>query len=99
MLDASGLGLTNPEIVFSKLTYGAWQTWPGDEQQVIRTFFRVLWLTVLHGPSGDFNAELANSDTCLCAIVRPKMILRLPEYVAVPADSVRVTRINLVCRV
>jgi hypothetical protein len=36
-----------PEILFDKLTYGHWRTWPLPEQQAIETYLYALWPMVL----------------------------------------------------
>jgi predicted nucleotidyltransferase len=38
---------THAEILFSKLTYGEWHTWPSEEQTVVREYFHALWRRVL----------------------------------------------------
>ncbi len=43
----AGRTLFEPEIMFGKLRYGRWTTWPIDEQIALRRFFHVLWRDVL----------------------------------------------------
>jgi hypothetical protein len=56
---------TVPEVVFKKLPYGQWETWPLDERQALTTFFEALWSNVLERP---FDASSA--EECLCCIAQ-----------------------------
>lgn len=38
---------SSPEVLFGKLEYADWWTWPVQEQQVIKTYFKLLWKFVL----------------------------------------------------
>lgn len=55
----------DPEIVFKKLTYANWDTWPPNERQAITSFFEALWSNVLDHFPHEFSAE-----DCLCAIAQ-----------------------------
>jgi hypothetical protein len=55
----------DPEILFKKLAYGHWQTWPSDERQAITGFLEALWSNVLD----HFPCEISAED-CLCAIAQ-----------------------------
>ena len=39
----TGTGWLNPEIVFSKLTYGNWRQWTRTEQAALEAYFHALW--------------------------------------------------------
>ncbi len=36
-----------PEILFGKLTYARWQTWPTEDKEAIRAYMHALWRTTL----------------------------------------------------
>jgi hypothetical protein len=55
----------DPEILFKKLAYGHWDTWPPDERQAITGFSEALWSNVLD----HFPCEISAED-CLCAIAQ-----------------------------
>lgn len=38
----------NPEILFGKLKYSDWQTWPEDEVAAVRAYLRALWRKALN---------------------------------------------------
>jgi hypothetical protein len=56
---------TVPEVVFKKLPYGHWETWPAYERQALKTFFEALWSNVLERPFDGSSAE-----ECLCCIAQ-----------------------------
>jgi hypothetical protein len=51
------------EIVFSKLDYGEWRSWPAEEQEAITSFLVALWTDVL-----DHYPHAFDMDTCLCCL-------------------------------
>src|SRR5687767_12465134 len=56
---------TDTEIVFSKLTYGDWQTWDLAEQEVISEYFSARWKLILFQEPRD---EYTKTDEILCGI-------------------------------
>jgi hypothetical protein len=57
------------EIVFSKLTYGKWSTWPEREQEAIRAYFVALFNYILDRPLSESELiSTENLDLFLCAI-------------------------------
>jgi hypothetical protein len=63
LIAADGDGWTVPEIVFGKLGYGHWETWPSDEREAIMVFFEALWSNVL-----DHFPNALSAEDCLCWI-------------------------------
>jgi hypothetical protein len=57
------LEFVHPEIVFDKLPYADWRTWPQDEQRAILTYFEAVWGSVL-----DVFAYPEATDSFLCGI-------------------------------
>jgi hypothetical protein len=55
----------DPEILFGKLAYGRWETWPSDERGAITTFFEILWSKVL-----DHFPHTVSAEDCLCSIAQ-----------------------------
>jgi hypothetical protein len=53
------------EILFGKLAYGHWETWPADERRAITSFFEAIWSDVLDRFPHEFSAE-----DCLCGIAQ-----------------------------
>jgi len=41
----------DPEMIFNKLHYGEWRTWPEPEQLAVERFFGALWYCVLDNPT------------------------------------------------
>ena len=66
--------LPDPEIIFSKLRYADWLSWPDPEQAAARHFLRAFWDAVLKDPpDGD---ELTNIESCLCSIAQAESDLQ-----------------------
>jgi hypothetical protein len=59
----------DPEIIFSKFRYGAWRTWPPNEQTAVERFLHSFWdeiLTLAPGPA----PESTDIESWLCSISR-----------------------------
>jgi hypothetical protein len=58
-----GDGWIDPEVLFGKLSYGEWKSWPEVEQQAIIHFLKSMWRDLL----GRFPHQL-KVNNCLCSI-------------------------------
>jgi hypothetical protein len=65
LIPVDGGSWTIPEIVFGKLGYGRWETWPSDEREAITIFFEALWSNVL-----DHFPHALSAEDCLCWIAQ-----------------------------
>lgn len=54
------------EVLFGKLQYGRWDTWPDDEQRAIREYLPVFWASAIEHPVTD--ALNCSADIALCAL-------------------------------
>lgn len=61
------IALVDPEILFGKLPYADWRTWPLAEQQALEQYFVALWEYVLVTREPD---PWTHTDTYLCAIAQ-----------------------------
>lgn len=82
--DPSGLPI-NIEIVFGKLRYAEWQSWPDDEQQAIMAYFYALWRHVLveirpgyRGLADEYLCSIAQAVDDLGPFLEQWLQLRLP---------------------
>ena len=63
VMSHEGIGCTNLETIFGKLSYGHWDRWPITEQETIRDYFRTGWSHLLE------EVDPKNSpDKWLCSI-------------------------------
>ena len=60
--DGGGVWI-DPEVLFGKLAYGGWTTWPEPERHAIRLYLDALWQDVLGRFPHPFGV-----DSCLCCI-------------------------------
>jgi hypothetical protein len=65
--------LVDLEILFGKLAYGHWKTWPTAEQQAIVQFLHAMWRSVL----SRFPQPDRNVDAYLCAIGQAEDDIRM----------------------
>jgi hypothetical protein len=56
----------DPEMIFNKLRYGAWRTWPTEEQTAVEGFLKQVWHQVLSEPSK--NDMFPDIESWLCSI-------------------------------
>ena len=59
------IGDTEFEVLFGKLDYGHWRTWPAAEQAAVTVYLRSLWRDVCQTDPSPFNVG-----SCLCAIAQ-----------------------------
>ncbi len=57
---------TSVEVLFGKLHYGKWLSWPRSEQKAVATFMELFWIATLSTPPTSGISSTA--DTVLCAI-------------------------------
>jgi hypothetical protein len=62
------LELDNPEIIFSRLRYGNWRSWPAEEQKAIEDYLHACWHHVLGDPPSV--EEFADIESWLCSIAQ-----------------------------
>jgi hypothetical protein len=66
--DASWVAV-DTQVIFSKLEYGKWLTWPDREQGAVHTYLMALFNHILTRPLSEVDTSTTNSlDPYLCAI-------------------------------
>jgi hypothetical protein len=58
-----------PEIIFSKFRYGAWRTWPQNEQAAVERFLHCFWDEILTLTPGAVQ-EFTDIESWLCSLAR-----------------------------
>ena len=47
---AEEFSFVDPEMVFARLDYGNWLSWPREEQEAVQSFLMALWIAALEVP-------------------------------------------------
>lgn len=65
---AEEFSFPEPEIVFSKLDHGHWQTWQQSEQEAVQDFLMALWRAALQQPPCDDLTSAPEIERWLCTM-------------------------------
>lgn len=65
-----GFRLVEREIVFSKLYYGEWTAWPGQEQEAVQQFLLALWRIALEQSPEEDLSESPEIERWLCILAQ-----------------------------
>jgi hypothetical protein len=60
--------MDNTAIVFNKLRFGNWESWPGDEQKAIRQYFLASWKAFLRTSPDETGST--DAEDWLCGIAQ-----------------------------
>jgi hypothetical protein len=84
-----GFSFPGREIVFAKLSYGEWRTWPQKEQEAVQGFLLALWRAALNEPPTDDLLIPPEVELWLCVLAQTDTGLSLycREWLAHPSPN------------
>ena len=77
------------EIIFGRLGYGEWRTWPQKEQDAVQGFLLALWRAALNEPPSDDLSCAPEIESWLCTLAQTEADLSLycSEWLAHPSPN------------